>query len=77
MQSDQFLGVWRRRPFRAFVIHTGSDETYKVPHPEQVTVSETGRTVGVFLPREEMAIIDMDAITEIVASPSPGRRKSS
>jgi hypothetical protein len=77
MRSDQFLGIWRRRPFRPFVIHTGSGETYRVPHPEQVTVSETGRTVGVFLPKEEIAIIDMEAITEVVASPSAGRRKSS
>jgi hypothetical protein len=76
MRSDQFLGALRRRPFRRFVILTGSGEKYEVPHPEQAAVSPTGRTVAVFLPKEETAIIDMDAITEIVASPSPSRRKT-
>lgn len=75
MQADQFLAALHKRPFVPFVIHTARGERYVVRLPERAAISPTGRTVAVFLPKEDTAIFDMGSITEIVAAPSPDRRK--
>jgi hypothetical protein len=70
MTAEQFLGVLQKRPFRPFVIHTGSGEAYAVDHPENTMISPSGRTVAVFLPGEATAIIDIISIMECVVAPS-------
>jgi len=70
MTTEQFLGVFRRRPFRPFSVRTASGEQHPVEHPEQAMTSASGRTVAIFLPDEVTAIIDVAEITEYVAARS-------
>jgi hypothetical protein len=51
-----------------------SGESYPVNHPERFAISESGRSVGVWRDHEDIAIIDVDSITEFVARPSGGRK---
>jgi hypothetical protein len=74
MKADQLQAAIRNVPFRPFVIHTASGESYPVNHPERCSISQSGRSVGVWLDHEDMAIIDMESITEFVAKSSGGRR---
>jgi hypothetical protein len=69
MEVDQFLGAMRRSPFRPFTVVSMSGEKYPVPHPEQCMVSPSGKTVAVF-EGEVTVILDMAAVSEIVAGPS-------
>ncbi len=70
MKLDQLLGALRHRPFRPLVLCTDSGEKYPVSHPEGLTTSPTGRTVGLFLANEDFVLIDLEAIREIVAKPT-------
>jgi hypothetical protein len=70
MTAEQFLGNIQKRPFRPFIIHTGSGERYPVNHPKNAMISPSGKTMAVFLPAEATAIIDAGAITECLVLPS-------
>jgi hypothetical protein len=69
MKPDRFRGLFRRRPFRPFVVHTTSGQAYAIPHPEQAMLSDSGMTLAVFQ-GEATAIIDVEEISECVASSS-------
>ena len=45
MNVEQFRNVQRLRPFKPFVIHTSSGESYAVTHPETVWQSPGGHTI--------------------------------
>lgn len=75
MKADQLLAAIRKAPFRSFVIHTGSGESYPVKHPENCSISIGGRTAGVWLNEVDQAILDVESITELVAGPSSRRTK--
>ncbi len=78
MQADQLRGAMHKTPFRPFVIRTASGERYPVPHPDMISISPSGRTVGVWSETlEDIAIIDMEAITKFVASSSQRSTKRS
>jgi hypothetical protein len=71
---EQFRNAHRLRPFKPFVIHTASGESYPVTHPETVWQSPGGHTVIVGIKGEEVAMIDIDHITEFVfATRKPAR----
>jgi hypothetical protein len=74
MKSDQVIAAIRKVPFRPFVIHTASGESYPVNHPEGCAISPGGRSLGVWLDNEDLAIIDVESITEFVARPSRQRK---
>jgi len=63
---EQFRNAHRLRPFKPFVIHTASGESYPVTHPETVWQSPGGHTVIVGIKGEEVAMIDIEQITEFV-----------
>jgi hypothetical protein len=72
---DQFRSAHRLRPFKPFVIHTASGERYQVTHPETAWQSPAGHTVIVSIKGEEVAIIDIDQITEIVIATRKSNQK--
>jgi hypothetical protein len=74
MQADQFRSALRAKPFRAFDVHTGSGESYRISHPEGVLVSDSGRTIVTLVDGEFPAIIDMESVTEVIIG-RPGRTK--
>lgn len=69
LTPDQVLGEIRKQSFRPFRVRTGSGAEYPVDHPEQISISPSGRTVSVCLDNEDRAIVDTSEITEFVASP--------
>jgi hypothetical protein len=69
MKPDQFRGIFRRRPFRPFVVNTTSGNSYAVGHPEQMMISDSGMTLAVFQ-GEATIIIDVEEISDCVAAPS-------
>ncbi len=68
MNVEQFRNAHRLRPFKPFVIHTASGERYPVTHPEVAWQSPGGHTIIVGIKGEEVAMIDIDQITEMVFS---------
>jgi hypothetical protein len=70
MKLDQVPGALRHRPFRPLVLCTDSGDTYPVNHPEGLTTSPSGRTVGVILADETFVLLDVEAIRAIEAKPS-------
>jgi hypothetical protein len=70
MQLDQLLGALRHRPFRPLVLCTDSGDKYPVNHPEGLTTSPTGRTVGLIMADETFVLIDVEAIRAIEAKPT-------
>jgi hypothetical protein len=74
---EQFRTAHRLHPFKPFVIHTASGESYPVTHPEVVWQSPGGHTIVVGIKGEEVAIIDIEHITELVLTtrrPARGSR---
>jgi hypothetical protein len=67
MKLDQLLGALRHRPFRPLVLRLDSGDKYPVNHPEGLTTSPTGRTVGLITADETFVIIDVEAIRAIEA----------
>ncbi len=76
MNVEQFRNAHRLRPFKPFVIRTASGESYPVTHPETVWQSPGGHTVIVGMKGEEVAMIDIDHITEFVSTTRKPTQKS-
>jgi hypothetical protein len=75
MNVAQFRNAHRLRPFKPFTIHTASGESYRVAHPEAAWQSPGGHTIIVGIRGEEVAMIDIDQITEFVFGTSKARSK--
>ena len=58
------------------MIRTASGENYPVSHPETVWQSPGGHTIIVGIKGEEVAMIDIDHITEFVFAPRKPTQKS-
>jgi hypothetical protein len=66
MNVQQFQNAHRLRPFKRFTIHIASGEKYHVSHPEVAWQSPGGQTIIVGIKGEEVAMIDIERITEVV-----------
>jgi hypothetical protein len=75
LNVEQFRNAHRLRPFKPFVIHTASGESYPVTHPETLWQSPGGHTVIVGIKGEEVAMIDIDHITEFVFATRKAARR--
>ena len=65
MDISNLRAAYRAQPFRPFVIHAGSVESYPVRHPETIAYAPDV-SVPVMLPGPgKVAMIDLDSITEI------------
>jgi hypothetical protein len=63
---EPFRNAHRLRPFKPFTILTASGESYPVTRPEAVWQSPGGHTIIVGIKGEQVAMIDIDHITEFV-----------
>ncbi len=66
------IGAWRRaRPFRPFVLHLDSGETFEVAHPENLGFSPDTPVLIIWGGPEGVTMIDVDAISAITHRKSP------
>lgn len=69
MTTDALLKVHRARPFRAFSIRLGDDQTLPVRHPEMLAYAPKQRTAVVFRNDGSFEIIDLLLVTGLDVQP--------
>ena len=52
-------------PFKPFKIHLAGSKKIRVPHPDFITVSPSGRTAIVYGPKDETYTVDVLLITAL------------
>ena len=52
-------------PFKPFKIHLPESKKIRVPHPDFITVSPSGRTAIVYGPKDETYTVDVLLITAL------------
>ena len=65
MQIDQIRAPHRAGPFRVFEIHTASGESYRVAHPENLSITVDGHGLVVMPAGGQVVLIDTQSVTEI------------
>lgn len=70
MKIDTLRSIHEAKPFRPFVIRTGSGESYTITHPEVIALSPHGNVAVIFPRANEVNLVDIDSITEVTTSPS-------
>jgi len=64
------------QPFQRFTIHLADGRSFRVEHPEFLSVSPTGRTIVVHLPDDSMHIIDLFLVTSLEPVNGSQRRRA-
>ncbi len=65
MTIEQLRQVLHAAPFRPFTIHLADGRQIRVPHPDFVAQSHTGRTIIVTHEDDTFSIIDLLLVTEL------------
>jgi len=61
----QLRSAHRATPFQPFTVHMADGRSFRVPHPDFLTMSPTGRTVIIDREDDEFSILDLLSMTEI------------
>lgn len=69
MTIQQLRAAHRAIPFRPFTIHTADVRAFRVPHPDFLSMSPSGRTVIIYQEDDSFSIVDLLLMTEIEMSP--------
>jgi hypothetical protein len=75
MTIDQLRRMYSAKPFRAFDIHLADSRTLTVEHPEQMALSEIGRTIAVARPDGTIEIVDMLLVVSLKPRPNGSVRR--
>ena len=70
MTVTRIRELWHAVPFKPFKIHLPGSKKIRVPHPDFITVSPSGRTAIVFGPKDETYTVDVFLITALEVEPS-------
>jgi hypothetical protein len=62
---EQLREAHQARPFRPFVLRLADGQKVRVPHPEFMAFSRTGRTVSVAAENDAFKIMDLLLVTSI------------
>ena len=65
MTTEQFRAALKREPFAPFAVHLADGRSVGVKHPEQVAMSQGGRTVVVVQPDDSWNAIVLLLVTDI------------
>jgi hypothetical protein len=76
MTIERLRSVHQARPFRPFTLHTADGKKIRIPHPEVLALSPSGRTVVICLSEDNLDIIDVLMIVRIEVSNGVARRRS-
>ena len=76
MTATEFQKLQRADPFSPYRIRLADGKTIRVPHPDFVAISPTGRMVTAYSADGEMHIIDIFLVTSLaIEPPARARRK--
>jgi len=70
MTVQQLHAAHRATPFQPFTVPMADGRSFKVPHPDLLSMSPTGRTVIVYQVDEDFSILDPLLMTEIAMGSS-------
>ena len=70
MTATRIRDLMHAVPFKPFKIHLPGSKKIRVPHPDFITVSPSGRTAIVFGPKDETYDVDVFLITALEVEPS-------
>ena len=76
MKLENFKSFIRHKPFKPFIIHTASGESYRVASPESIWVSTHGDVVIAQPPNGDVVMMGVEHITEAVYKAPPTRKKT-
>jgi hypothetical protein len=62
--------VLRQQPFQPFILHLADQRAFEVPHPDFISVSQSGRRVIVEKGDDSFEIVDVLLISGIEIKPS-------
>jgi hypothetical protein len=65
MTIEQLRIMHRARPFQPFDIHLADGRTIPVEHPEFLSQSTSGRTIGVAVKDDAIEVIDLLLVTSL------------
>jgi hypothetical protein len=80
MTIEQLRKAHQARPFKPFVLRTADGREYRVPHPEVLLITPSGRTVIVADTDDTVELIDLLLVASLHfnnARPRTGHRKAS
>jgi hypothetical protein len=72
MTIDELRRVHRAQPFEPFILCLADGRSLVVAHPEAMAFSPTGRTVFVYPPDGNFAIVDLLLVTSILINRANG-----
>ena len=65
MTIQQLRAAHKATPFQPFTVHMADGRSFRVPHPDFLSMSPTGRTVIIYQEDDEFSILDLLLMTEI------------
>ena len=65
MRTEQLRNTLKAEPFRPFKIHLADGRSFRVAHPELVSISPDGRSAVVWSSRRACDIIDLMLVTDL------------
>jgi hypothetical protein len=75
MTTQQLREMLQAQPFQPFDIHMADGRSFPVRHPELVIITPGGRTIGVAVHDDAIAIVDLLLVTSLLPH-SNGAAKS-
>jgi len=76
MTSEKLRQALNAQPFQPFQIYLADGRRLKVPHPELLALSPSGRTMILYQPDDSHDVIDLLLVTRLhVGSNGKARRK--
>lgn len=73
MTAENVRAFKRARPFRRFLIHTSSGDSFLVRHPELLAFTFDRKGVMLAAGRSKVALIDLDNVSALTCDPTKPR----
>ena len=74
MTLDQIKSLRDATPFQAFRVHMANGKSVKVPHPDFMNLSPTGRIMIVYRANDSFEVIDTSFATSLETLPKNGTK---
>ena len=65
MTTEQLRKMHQARPFQPFDIHLADGRSLPVKHPEFLSFSQSGRTIGVGVDEGTIEVVDLLLVTSL------------
>ena len=75
MTTAQVHALYVARPFRPFILHLADGRSLRVPSPEWISFSPSGKTVHVYQRDDSSEVVDLLLVTGLEI-PAAGKAKA-